>query len=312
MEVITDGCPCVRLESEKASLFENENTLPRFRSEGLEEEFHREYETAVREFQGSLGKTYPMIIGGQEVLSSEGTFDDVSPSNTDIVLGRFQKGTRENAKQAISAATKAFGSWSGTPYQERVDIFRRAADIASGQKFRLAAEMTLENGKTRYEAIADVDEGIDFMRYYAEQLEQNKGFEMAMGHLLPNERTKSILKPYGVWGVIAPFNFPFAIATGMSTGASIVGNTVVLKPASDTPLLSYELYKILEQAGIPAGVYNFVTGSGSTVGAELIESLHVSGVVFTGSYDVERNPCRSLNRRSRGPLWQRWAAKTRL
>jgi len=267
-------------------MFENENTLARFKSKGLEEEFHREYETAVSEFRLSFGKTYPMIIGGKEVLSREGTFDDVSPSNTENVIARFQKGSREDARQAINAARRSFETWSTTFYQDRVDLYRRAADIASGQKFKLAAEMTFENGKTRYEAMADIDEGIDFIRYYAEQLEQNKGFEMSMGHSSPNERTRSVLRPYGVWGVISPFNFPFAIATGMSTGAAIAGNTVVLKPASDTPLLSYELYGILEQAGIPAGVYNFVTGSGSTVGAELIENPHVSGVVFTGSYDV--------------------------
>ncbi len=264
-------------------MFENENSLARFRSQGIEEEFHKEYDTAVAEFGRNLGKTYPMIIGGQEVFSSEGTFNDTSPSNTSLILGRFQKGTKEHARQAISGARKAFETWSLMPFSERVDLFRRAADLASGQKFRLAAEMTFENGKTRYEAMGDVDEGIDFIRYYAEQLEENKGFEMAMGHSLPNEKTKSILRPYGVWSVIAPFNFPFAIATGMSSGASIAGNTVVLKPASDTPLLSYELCKILEQAGLPAGVYNFVTGSGSTVGAELVENPHVSGVVFTGS-----------------------------
>jgi 1-pyrroline-5-carboxylate dehydrogenase len=267
-------------------LFQNENTLARFRSEGIEEEFHREYETSVREFNENLGKTYPMIIGGEEVLSSDGTFDDVSPSNTKVVIGKFQKGSKEHARQAIKAARKAFESWSSTPYQERVNLFRRAADIASGQKFRLSAEMTIENGKTRYEAMADVDEGIDFIRFYSEQLEQNKGFQIPMGNSALNERTRSVLKPYGVWSVIAPFNFPFAIATGMSSGASIAGNTVVLKPASDTPILAYELVKILEQAGLPAGVYNFITGSGSTVGSEIIENPHVSGVVFTGSYDV--------------------------
>jgi 1-pyrroline-5-carboxylate dehydrogenase len=256
------------------------------KTEGLEAEFDREYETAVGEFRKIIGKTYPIIIDGKEVTSSEGTFDDTSPSNTDLVIGRFQKGTKEHAKEAIDAARNAFKSWSSTPYAQRVAIYRKAADLASGQKFRLAAEMTFENGKTRYEAMADIDEGIDFMRYYAEQLEENKGFEQTMGHLLPTEHTKSVLKPYGVWCVIAPFNFPFAIATGMSTGACITGNTVVLKPASDTPLLSYELYKILEQAGVPAGAFNFVTGSGSTVGKELVENPYVSGVAFTGSYDV--------------------------
>lgn len=267
-------------------MFQNENTLARLKSEGLEEEFHRQYETAVKEFRQNLGKTYPMLIGGEEVFSPEGTFDDVSPTNTSVVVGKFQKGTREHARQAISAARRSFESWSSTPYAKRVEIYRRAADIASGQKFKLSAEMTIENGKTRYEAMADVDEGIDFMRYYAEQLEENKGFDRSMGALLPNEKTRSILKPYGVWSVIAPFNFPFAIAAGMSTGACISGNTVVLKPASDTPILSYELVRILEKAGIPSDVFNFVTGSGSTMGRELVDNPHVSGVVFTGSYDV--------------------------
>ena len=146
-------------------MFENENTLGRFKSGGIEEEFHREYETAISEFKGSIGKTYPMIIGGEEVFSTDGTFDDRSPSNTELVVGHFQKGSRDHARNAISVAKKAFASWASTPYTERVDIFRRAADLASGQKFRLAAEMTFENGKTRYEAIADVDEGIDFIRY---------------------------------------------------------------------------------------------------------------------------------------------------
>lgn len=267
-------------------MFQNENTLSRMKSEGMEEEFHRQYEASVEEFKRNLGKTYPMIIDGEEVFSQDGTFDDVSPSNTDVVVGKFQKGTREHARLAIDAARRAFRSWASTPYSERVATYRRAADIASGQKFKLSAEMTFENGKTRFEAIADVDEGIDFMRYYAEQLEANEGFDQTMGSLSSNEHTRSVLKPYGVWSVIAPFNFPFAIATGMSTGACISGNTVVLKPASDTPLLSYELVRILEQAGVPRGAFNFVTGSGSSVGKELVENPHVSGVVFTGSYDV--------------------------
>ncbi len=230
-------------------MFQNENTLGRLKAAGKEEEFHACYEKAVELAMKGFGKTYPMLIGGRQVLSSEGTFDDISPSNLELTLGRFQRGTRRDAKNAIAAARKAFEYWSQTPYHDRVTLFRRAATIASEDKFRLAAEMSFENGKNRFEAIADVDEAIDFLRYYAEQLELNKGFETEMGKLLPNEHTKSVLKPYGVWSVIAPFNFPLAIATGMSVGASIVGNTIVLKPSSDTPLMSYELYKIMERAG---------------------------------------------------------------
>lgn len=266
-------------------MFQNENTFGRLKSQGKEDEFHANYENALEQLKSEPAGTFPMIIGGSEVFTEE-TFDDISPSDLKHVVGRFQKGTRSDAKRAISAARKTFEYWSQTKYSRRVAIYRRAASLMSEGKFRLAAEMSIENGKNRFEAVADVDEAIDFLKYYAEQLELNKGFEIETGKLAPNEYTKSILKPYGVWSVIAPFNFPLAIATGMSAGASIVGNTIVLKPASDTPLLSYELCMIMERAGLPDGIFNFVTGPGSTVGAELTENPDVDGVVFTGSWDV--------------------------
>jgi 1-pyrroline-5-carboxylate dehydrogenase len=267
-------------------LVQNESTLGKLKEVGKEDEFHSSYENAVERFRKELGKTYPMIIGGAEVASPDGTFDDSSPSNYNLVIARFQKGNRDHAKQAIEAAKSAFKEWASTPYTERVRLYRLAADIASTSKYKLAAELTFENGKNRYESMADIDEGIDFIRYYAEQLEVNKGFDREMGHLASNEKTRSVLRPYGVWSIISPFNFPFAIATGMSTGASISGNTVVLKPASDTPLLSYELAKIMQSAGVASGVFNFVTGPGSTVGAELIENRTIQGVAFTGSWEV--------------------------
>ena len=251
-----------------------------------EQEFHDSYERAVEKARSKLGRTYPMMIDGKEVWSKDGTFLDKNPANTDQIVGVFQKGTREDAKSAIRAAKDAFDSWSQTPYHVRVGLYRKAADLMSREKFNLAAEMSFENGKNRFEAMADVDEAIDFLRYYSNELEVNGGFEREMGHVLPNEHAKSILRPYGVWSVIAPFNFPLAIPTGMSTGASITGNTIVLKPASDTPLLSFELYKVMETAGIPHGVFNYVTGPGSTLGAELTENRDVGGVVFTGSWDV--------------------------
>ena len=267
-------------------LFENENTFAKMKDSGKEEGFHSLYENAVKSVKKDFGKTYPMIIAGRSVFSSEGTFEDTSPSDARIVLGHFQKGTREDAKKAIEAAKKAFETWSQVSYQTRVAVFRKAADLMSFDKFRLAAEMTFENGKNRFESLADVDEATDFLRYYAEELDLNKGFEKQMPGLQRGEHPKSVLRPYGVWSVIAPFNFPLAIATGMTTGATLTGNTAVLKAASDTPLMSFELFKILEKAGLPSGVLNFVTGPGSTVGQELVESMDVSGVVFTGSWDV--------------------------
>ncbi|HZW56823.1 MAG TPA: aldehyde dehydrogenase family protein [Nitrososphaerales archaeon] len=268
-------------------MFENENTLGKLRAQGRESYFHESYEKAVEQVRkGKLGKNYPMIIGGKDAFSKEGTFVDKSPSDTDLVVGYFQKGTRQDAKEAIRAAKDEFEEWSSTPYQDRVKIFRRAADIVSERKFELAAEMTFENGKNRYEAVADIDEAIDFLRYYSEELEQNKGFDRVMRGVVPAEHARSILRPYGVWAVISPFNFPLAIATGMSTGACITGNTVVLKPASDTPLMSYELARLVHRAGVPGGAFNYVTGPGSTVGSELTENEDVEGVAFTGSWDI--------------------------
>lgn len=267
-------------------MFQNENTFSKMKGDGREEEFHRRYEEGIRSARQEFGKTYPMVIGGKEVKSNDGVFEDTSPSDTKLVLGYFQKGSREDAKHAIESALEAFESWSKVNYAERVGLFRKTADLMSAKKFELAAEMSFENGKNRFEAIADVDEAIDFLRFYSQQLEDNKGFERQMGSLLPGERAKSVLRPYGVWSVIAPFNFPLAIATGMTSGALITGNTVVLKPASDTPLMSYELFKIFERAGLPLGVLNYVTGPGSTAGVELVENKDISGVVFTGSWDV--------------------------
>jgi 1-pyrroline-5-carboxylate dehydrogenase len=267
-------------------MFQNENTFNKMKNEGKEEEFNSRYEEAVISAREEFGKTYPMIIGGIEVRSSDGVFSDTSPSDTKLVIGYFQKGSREDARRAIESALRAFESWSEVGYQQRVSTFRRVADLMAERKFELAAKMSFENGKNRFEAIADVDEAIDFLRFYSEQLEENKGFERPMGSFFSGEHAKSILRPYGVWSVIAPFNFPLAIATGMTTGVLITGNTAVLKPASDTPLLSYELYKLFEKADLPSGVLNYITGSGETAGAELIENKNVSGVVFTGSWAV--------------------------
>ncbi|HEX2615854.1 MAG TPA: aldehyde dehydrogenase family protein, partial [Nitrososphaera sp.] len=188
--------------------------------------------------------------------------------------------------QAIAAAKKAFESWGRSGWQERVKICRAAADIMSQRKFELAAWISYENGKNRYEAIGDVDEAIDFMRYYSEEVERNNGFETAMKSAQPNEKSRSVMKPYGVWGVIAPFNFPAAILVGMSTGAIITGNTVVAKPSSNTPIVACKFAEILKEAGLPDGVFNLVIGSGSKIGGEIVRSKDVAGIVFTGSRDV--------------------------
>ena len=156
--------------------FRNERTWQNAVEAGKTDEFHAAYEAAVQEVRKSFGGTFPMIIGGKEIRTRQ-VFADTSPANRRLVLGSFQKGAKAHAKQAIAAARKAFPAWSATPWAERVRIVRRAADLVSEGKFRYAALMSFENGKNRYEAMADVDETADLMRWYADELERNEGYE---------------------------------------------------------------------------------------------------------------------------------------
>ena len=265
--------------------FRNERTWQNAVELGKTEEFHVNYEAAVDKVRAEFGNKHPIVIDGKEVLAAA-TFPDTSPADTSLILGHFQKGTRSHAKQAIKAAKAAFPGWAATPYLERVRTIQRAADRISERKFALAVLLSFENGKNRYEAMADVDEAADLLRWYATEMMRNQGYEHAMGQFLPGETARAKLKPYGVWAVVAPFNFPFAIAAGMSTGALITGNTVVFKPASDTPYMGLKLCELLHEAGLPPGVFNYVTGPGGTVGQELVDNEGVDGFVFTGSRTV--------------------------
>jgi len=264
--------------------FENEYTWGNAVSNDSTDDFHAEFEKAIDEVKKELGRKYPIIINGKEIYSDD-CFTVRSPADTRISVAEFPKVSTDDTKNAISSAKNTFEKWRNTPYQKRVEIFRDCADIFSSRKFFLAAIMTFENGKNRIESMGDVDETIDFMRFYALQLEKNEGFCKPTSHPNPHEKTQTVMKPYGVWGIIAPFNFPSAIAIGMTTGALITGNTAILKPASDAPLSSFQFAKIIHPK-LPDGAINFVTGSGSIVGKALIESQDVDGIAFTGSQEV--------------------------
>ena len=146
--------------------------------------------------------------------------------------------------------------------------------------------MAWEVGKNRAESLAEVNEAAELIRYYCDQMELNKGFTRPMEPPGPKQETFTVLRPYGVWAVIAPWNFPIALSTGMTSGALVAGNSVVFKPASDSPVLGHELTRAYVDAGVPRGAFNFVTGPGGTVGAELQENPHVDGMIFTGSKAV--------------------------
>jgi 1-pyrroline-5-carboxylate dehydrogenase len=282
-------------------MFENEQTLRTFIMEKAEGQFHDRYERALEHVRSEFGRTYAMVIGGNEIVTRD-TVLHTSPIDTRIVLGHLPIGTANHVKHAITAAKKAFEHWSMMDYRSRVHICRAATDITTHRKFELAAWVSYENGKNRYEAIADIDETIDFLRYYSEEMERNNGFESNMKSAQPNEKSKSIMKPYGVWGVIAPFNFPAAILVGMSTAAIITGNTVVAKPSSNTPIIACKFAEIFKQAGLPDGVFNLVIGPGANIGRELVSNKDVAGIAFTGSRDIGFRMAKELSKTRPRPL----------
>ncbi len=252
------------------------------------EELHSQFDAAVKQLKDNLGKEHGMLINGQDHFCTD-KFEDISPIDTDVVLGLFQDGTAQDADQAIAAAKAAFPKWGRLKWQDRVALIRKAADLIDERVFELGSVISMEVGKNRLEALADAAETADLIRYACDQMEQNNGFVVSMGrdplegYTVTNQ---SVLRPYGAWVVISPFNFPCALTGGPVGAALVAGNTVVMKPASDTPWTARLLAECFRDAGLPDGVLNYVTGPGSQVGQALIESAEVDGITFTGSYDV--------------------------
>ena len=260
------------------------------------EELHKGFDKAVAKLKANLGKEYGMIINGKDVFADE-KFEDRSPVNTDWVLAVMQKGNATHAKMAIEAARKAFPAWSRTPWQKRVKLVRKASALIEKRIFELGAAMALEVGKNRMESLGDVQETADLMYFSAQMMEENEGFIKPMGKdpLTGYDATNvSVLRPYGVWLVVSPFNFPFALTGGPTGAALAAGNTVVIKPATDTAWIVRLYAECLRDAGIPDGVMNFVTGPGSTLGQALVDNPDVDGATFTGSFDVGMNLYRSF------------------
>jgi 1-pyrroline-5-carboxylate dehydrogenase len=251
-------------------------------------ELHDRFEAALGRVKARLGRDQAMLIGGKDVQAAE-SFEDRSPINQDWLLGRFPKGTAEHARQALAAARQAFPKWAGLGWKERVRLVRKAADIIDKRIYEIGAVMALEVGKNRMEALGDAAETADLIRYACGRMEAHKGYIVPMGKdPLKGYRSQniSVLRPYGVWVVISPFNFPAALTGGPVGAALVAGNTVVMKPASDSPWTVRLLAECLREAGLPDGVFNYVTGPGGTIGQELISNPQVDGITFTGSFDV--------------------------
>jgi 1-pyrroline-5-carboxylate dehydrogenase len=250
------------------------------------EEFHHRFDAALAQVRQESGRLHPFYINGEPVETREEPLIDRSPIDTDFVLGRFAAATAAQVDAAVQLARRAQTGWAGRSWQERVATLRRAAAIIRERKYELAALMSLEVGKSRLEAMGDAEESADLIDYYCQQVEDAAGFVRPMARITPVERNTDVLRPYGVFACIAPFNFPLALSAGMSSAALVAGNAVVYKPAEDTPWTGLKLYQVYRDAGLPNGVFNILFGRREEIGDPLWQHPGIDGVVFTGSKQV--------------------------
>jgi len=266
---------------------------------GNPEHFRRMSE-ALEDVRRELGKKYPLVIGAERIETKE-TFHSHNPSNKDQIVGTFSKGSPELVARAIEQAEKAFESWSRTPVDTRVNLLVSTAKILRDRKFHYAAWMVYEVGKSWAEADADVAEAIDFCEFYAREMLRIAGPQPLTP--VPGERNRLEYIPLGVGVVIPPWNFPLAILTGMTTASIVAGNTVVLKPSSDSPTIAFKFFEALEEAGMPPGVVNFLPGPGSTVGDALVAHPRTRFIAFTGSKEVGLHINELAAKHQPGQIW---------
>ncbi len=238
---------------------------------------------ALEQVKRELGQTYALLIGGKRI-TNEATFASRNPSQPDQVIGYFSRATTEQVDEAVQAAAAAFESWKQVPAEERAGYLFAAADLLQQRRFYVNAWMIYEVGKSWPEADADTAEAIDFLEFYAREMVRLAEDQPIVK--IEGEDNQLVYIPLGVGAVIPPWNFPVAIMVGMTSASFVTGNTVVLKPASTSPMIAWQFVRILEDIGLPAGVVNFLTGSGSAIGDALIEHPQVRFIAFTGSRDV--------------------------
>jgi 1-pyrroline-5-carboxylate dehydrogenase len=250
------------------------------------DDFHRRFDAALLAVRGAAGGRHLCWIGGEAVETRGEPLDDRSPIDTGLLLGRFASAGPAEVDRAVRAAASAQRDWARRPWRERVATLKRAATLIRERKYELAALMSLEVGKSRLEAMGDAEESADLIDYYCGQVEEADGFVRAMGRVTPVERNTDVLRPYGVFTCIAPFNFPLALSAGMSSAALVAGNAVVYKPSEETPWTGLRLFEVYRDAGLPDGLFNFLVGRREEIGDAVWRHPGVDGVVFTGSKAV--------------------------
>lgn len=258
------------------------------------------YRRALDLVRSDLGERALLVIGGEHI-DTEASVESLNPAFPDQQVGTSASASAEHVDQAIAAAWDAYTDWSRRTAQERADLIHRVGDILAERKFEFAAWQTFEAGKNWAEAEADVAEAVDFCRYYAHQaLRLSEPVDV---HEYPGETNESWLLPIGAGVVIPPWNFPLAILVGMTVGPIAAGNTVILKPASNTPLVGWGFVKVLEEARLPPGVVNFLPGSGGAIGDALVDHPRTRFINFTGSKEVGLRIAERSAKVHPGQLW---------
>jgi 1-pyrroline-5-carboxylate dehydrogenase len=278
--------------------------LPEFKNESVLD-FTRDSDrngqiAALALVESRLGRTYDLIIGGERI-QSPATFTSINPGEPAQVIGRFQSATPEQTGRALEVAAATFESWRRTPAAERAELLFKAANLLRARRYECNAWLILEAGKSWVEADADTAEAIDFCEFYGREALRYAGEQPLTK--IPTEANELRYIPLGVGAIIPPWNFPCAILVGMTTAAIVSGNTVVLKPSSDAPAMAAFFMEILQAAGLPPGVVNFVTGSGATVGNFLVEHPRTRFIAFTGSKEVGLDIVEKAAKRRKGQIW---------
>ncbi|MDP3130234.1 MAG: aldehyde dehydrogenase family protein, partial [Bacillota bacterium] len=260
------------------------------------------FQAALTSVRSMFGTEYPLVIGGIRVKTGR-LHVQTNPADHDEVIGSIHQAGVAEAEQAMQAAVAAFATWKKVSAKVRADVLFKAAAIMRRKKFELSALMTKEAGKPWAEADADVAEAIDFLEYYGRQMLSLERIDDVVLSRKNVERNEYRYIPLGVGVVIAPWNFPLAILTGMTSAAIVAGNAVVMKPAQTTQVIAYRYFEIMEAAGLPAGVLNFCPGRGSEIGDYLVEHPLTRFISFTGSKEVGMGIYEKAAKVQKGQRW---------
>jgi len=260
----------------------------------------RKMRSAIEKVCGQLGREYDLVIGGKRVKTSD-KIKSINPAKPSQVVGLHQKAGKEHVEPAMQAALRAFDSWSRTSVEERASLLFRVGDLMRERKFELCAWLVFEVSKNWAEADADIAETIDFCEFYSREALRLAKVDAPVQ--LPGERDHLFYIPLGVGAVIPPWNFPAAIMAGMTLASIVSGNTVILKPSSDSPTIGAKFVELLEEAGMPDGVVNFCPGAGASFGNSVVAHPKTRFIAFTGSREVGLDINKSAATQAPGQIW---------